>query len=605
LNRQSLRRLPIFFGLLRGNLVEPSNRPIRASKRRRRRLNFELCEGREMLAGASITGITVQTALSSGFSAGDTPQGGVFVDLYKDNGDNVFNPPFDALSDREQSAAGTGIYTFNNVADGHYYIQEEVPTGFSQSAGPAFYTLDVINGNVYTGTATNIDNFTDPDPAAVYFINAVDANPLNRHDTGSGIIGGQRDLTVNVLGPSNPISANGYVGTLSPGTNVFNLGSASSGPGTEVIMHYDANGAGLGANLTAGGANGIRLDFDFLQVGTGSSIDAEALLTSPGGTASFATTITENTSGFSVFWPYSSFSTTGSFSLTNASSIQLTFNSAGVQDVDFQIHATESIEQTNTGYNFGNFPLPASLAGFVYVDTNNNGIKDLGELPIAGVIVTLTGTDSHGNPVTKTTTTDTNGAYSFTGLISGTYTLAETQPINFIDGKDTQGTPGTGVTGNDIFSNIILNPGVNGVNNNFGELGLTPTYASKRALINPPPPVNLVAVYATTITTTTSVVIASAATSTPSVTPSVSSAAKTTPSVTSLVTTNSAAKSAVTSSVASAVSSSIKSTVVTTPTSTTHTTSKSAVTSSSVTPSTKMLLVSLTKPPTSSAKPKH
>ena len=100
--------------------------------KRRRSLGFELCEDRHLLSGASITGTIYNTANASGFSAGDTPQSGVWVDLYKDNGDGVFNSATDTRVDREKSVTGTGLYTFNSVADGHYYIQEEVPAGFNQ-----------------------------------------------------------------------------------------------------------------------------------------------------------------------------------------------------------------------------------------------------------------------------------------------------------------------------------------------------------------------------------------------------------------------------------------------------------------------------------------
>src|SRR5439155_597532 len=80
-----------------------------------------------------------------------------------------------------------------------------------------------------------------------------------------------------------------------------------------------------------------------------------------------------------------------------------------------------------------------------------------------------TGTDDLGAAVSKTATTDAAGAYSFTGLRPGTYALAESQPAAYLDGKDTIGTPG-GTTANDRFSSIVLGAGVNGVNNNFGEL---------------------------------------------------------------------------------------------------------------------------------------
>ena len=48
----------------------------------------------------------------------------------------------------------------------------------------------------------------------------------------------------------------------------------------------------------------------------------------------------------------------------------------------------------------------------------------------------------------------------------GTYSVTESQPAGWIDGQDSQGTPGTGATGEDSFVDISLGAGVNGQNNN-------------------------------------------------------------------------------------------------------------------------------------------
>lgn len=102
----------------------------------------------------------------------------------------------------------------------------------------------------------------------------------------------------------------------------------------------------------------------------------------------------------------------------------------------------------------------ASVAGTV-VDQNGAGI--------AGVTVTLAGTNDAGQPVSETTTTDANGDYSFTGLLSGTYTITETQPAGYGDGADTAGSTGGTVT-NDVISEIVLAAGVASVDNDFAEV---------------------------------------------------------------------------------------------------------------------------------------
>ena len=110
-----------------------------------------------------------------------------------------------------------------------------------------------------------------------------------------------------------------------------------------------------------------------------------------------------------------------------------------------------------------------SLGGFIYVDANNNGSFDLGETPISGVTVTLTGLNDLGASVTRTALTDGTGAYDFTNMRPGTYTLAESQPGTHLDGKDALGSLG-GTLGNDTVTGIVTLAGQTGVNYNFGEL---------------------------------------------------------------------------------------------------------------------------------------
>jgi hypothetical protein len=64
-----------------------------------------------------------------------------------------------------------------------------------------------------------------------------------------------------------------------------------------------------------------------------------------------------------------------------------------------------------------------SIGDFVWEDMNGNGRQDSGEPGIAGINITLTGTESNGVVVNATTITSSTGTYSFTNLQAGTYKL--------------------------------------------------------------------------------------------------------------------------------------------------------------------------------------
>ncbi len=63
---------------------------------------------------------------------------------------------------------------------------------------------------------------------------------------------------------------------------------------------------------------------------------------------------------------------------------------------------------------------PATIGDFVWIDSNNNGQQDAGEVGMPGVSVTLY--DINGAAI-QATTTDYQGHYYFTGIGAGTYTI--------------------------------------------------------------------------------------------------------------------------------------------------------------------------------------
>ena len=166
--------------------------------------------------------------------------------------------------------------------------------------------------------------------------------------------------------------------------------------------------------------------------------------------------------------------TTGTLVGTIAST---TMGTAGINQVTGIV-----LGSAGSGLNYDFRESTSSLSGFVYVDANDNGLMDGGETGIPGVSITLSGTAS------ATTTTASDGSYAFPGLVSGTYTLTETHPVIYQDGREAAGSPaGTVDNGSFTFaaaqnriSSITLPVATSGTGYLFGErTGLAGSFSGK------------------------------------------------------------------------------------------------------------------------------
>jgi protocatechuate 3,4-dioxygenase beta subunit len=135
--------------------------------------------------------------------------------------------------------------------------------------------------------------------------------------------------------------------------------------------------------------------------------------------------------------------------------------------------------QGGAGYNFTEKLQTGVISGRVILDGNQNGsFDDAGDRPLAGLTITLLDTagnvalDADGNALT--TTTGTDGLYSFARVLPGTYTIRQTQPAEFADGADYPGSAGGTANAlgaaNDI-SGVTIAGGQVSVNNTFTERG--------------------------------------------------------------------------------------------------------------------------------------
>ncbi|MEO8621685.1 MAG: SdrD B-like domain-containing protein [bacterium] len=116
---------------------------------------------------------------------------------------------------------------------------------------------------------------------------------------------------------------------------------------------------------------------------------------------------------------------------------------------------------------FTNTPVPiepatVNIGDFVWNDLNANGVQDAGEPGIPGVLLQL----SNG----ATTTTDANGAYAFTDLPAGTYTVQVGAPAGFAASPTGAGTPSTDSNGSGT-SVTVLTGTDNTIDFGFYKLG--------------------------------------------------------------------------------------------------------------------------------------
>lgn len=118
-----------------------------------------------------------------------------------------------------------------------------------------------------------------------------------------------------------------------------------------------------------------------------------------------------------------------------------------------------------------------SLSGFVWDDTNNDGIFQGTESGLQNVDVRITGIDHLGNSVGVTVQTLADGSYLFDNLRPGTYTITQDPlgtsiPAGYLDGIDTVGDEGGNGAVNDVVSAISLPAGSEtfGEEYNFAEI---------------------------------------------------------------------------------------------------------------------------------------
>jgi hypothetical protein len=444
-------------------------RPRRAPRLAPRRPGLEGLEARQVPAtlNTSISGFVFHDANNNGlYQTGDTPIAGNTIELFR--GTNVSGTPIaTAVTDANGFYQFTADSTINQTPTALPVVVTfaNAKTGWTKTAALAKFdpSLGTLLSVDITSTATlqsefqfeNIDaepgtisgtingtvtvsvpgagplvtglSASDSFNAAAYD-GTIDFGGASGHDSGLQTHTGSRSVTITDAGllqqfeGTGSLTVSGHAGATStasgPG-NLLALHSASAGAQVQVVYHYIPSNA--------------------LKPGTYTIVQAN---TPPGYLPGLK-------SSGGVVIPNS----------VNTNRIQVNLTNGNSTDNDFAEIKT------------------SGLSGFVYIDLNNNGVREAGEPAVPGAAVTLTGTNDLGAIAPVVVATDANGFYHFDNLRPGSYTIRKVPVAGLLEGKNTLGTINGVMAGtkgsNDRFF-VTLAQAQAGVNYNYGEL-LPPT----------------------------------------------------------------------------------------------------------------------------------
>ncbi|MCC9601588.1 DUF11 domain-containing protein [Stieleria sp. JC731] len=446
-------------------------------------------------AGLTLGQISAPNATSQGFDSGSSTITVVFDPIAIGSTESF---TFTATVDEDAtgtidntatlSVAGGDIDTSNDSDDAQSTLSPEFDVTIAKSASdstPASgsnvtYTIDLTNDGPSTATGVIL---TDDIPSGLTFV--------------SGTLDGQSATSngTTVTFPSVTLSD----GETKSATLVFTVGATQDG----TITNTASVTADAGETDTSNNSDSVDVtatpEADLTVAKTVDSANAQAgdtlvytititndgISTAEGVTAadvlpSGLTFVSANTpggetvttNGQTVSVDVGDIVASGTFTFTINASVDNTApatvtNTVSVQTTTGETDLTNNSATAETAVE----AFQSSIGGVVYVDANDNGVQDSGEAGIAGVTITLTGTNVFNESVTRVVTTNDDGEYLFSQLAAGTYDITETQPEDFVDGQETAGTGASATINPNAFNSLTFDdsPGT-AVDFNFGEI---------------------------------------------------------------------------------------------------------------------------------------
>ncbi len=387
---------------------------------------------------------------------GEPPLAGVRVFLDTDSdGSYDVGEPFSTTS-------STGAYSITGLGPGTYAVRVDtttLPAGVTQTFDhDGVGTPHVASVSVGPGEAVTDADFGYRGNASIGDLVWNDADSNGSQGGGeSGYVGAVVfvDLNSNSVRDANEpfattdASGNYTISNLTPGTYTVTVDTSTlpAGATPTYDLFAPANGIAPGVTLTAGQArtdvdfgfqsNGAigdyvwnDMDGDGVQdtsepplVGVRVFVDSNGNTTYDAGEPNALT----NAAGLYFINNLSQNNTPGYTVRVDTNTLPAgltpTYDLNGIGTPNVVTGVTLNANEIRTDVDFG-YQGNSSIGDYIWLDRDADGVQDPGEPPLAGVDVFL---DLNGNGVWDTTepkqTTSAAGAYTFSGLAAGTYTV--------------------------------------------------------------------------------------------------------------------------------------------------------------------------------------
>ncbi len=404
------------------------------------------------------------------------------------NNDNSAPDTGETLTIEDVSLPTHGVVA---ITEGGTLLRYTPDLNFS---GTDTFTYTISDGNGGTATATvtvTVTEVNDP-PVPVddeQSTNEDEALVINVADllANDAVGGGETGQTLTILSveavgpgtvvldgttitytpPANYFGTTTFEYTVQDDGNTNGLSDPQSAVGTVTVTVNAVNDLPTANDDTAvAQTGGSAILIDVLNNDSIAPDEAETLTVTAVGAATHGTTrLTED--GDVEYTPSATFSGTDSFTYT------ISDGNGG--------ESTATV--TVTVQNF----VPGGLTGQVFYDYNNDGIRQAGELQLAGSRIELVGTDMQGQRVEMYSTSLADGTFRFDELTPGNYRVTQQQPTFTVDGRDMTTAEGVQVAAKNSFSVALSADGLGNGALYFAEQRLDPKFTLWDALSSSTP----------------------------------------------------------------------------------------------------------------------